>query len=201
MDGGKGGAADAGGDAGQAAVDAAKRKTGVRSPSTVFYGIGGDLMTGLSNGVAAGGAGVTASIGDVMSGALGSGVTAASNGVMGIASNAGLAVGYQWARSMVSGVDSVLKTADYQQVSLPQVGTALAKTALGQLGLLGPAGSGGSIPNTVPITMSGGSAAVQAPQPIVVNVMLDGQPFDQKIVNQIQSAMNQLADSIPQQVG
>lgn len=201
MDGGKGGAADAGGDAGQAAVDAAKRKTGVRSPSTVFYGIGGDLMTGLSNGVAAGGSSVTASIGDVMSGALGSGVTAASNGVMGIASNAGLAVGYQWARSMVSGVDSVLKTADYQQVSLPQVGTALAKTALGQLGLLGPAGSGGSIPNTVPITMSGGSAAVQAPQPIVVNVMLDGQPFDQKIVTQIQSAMNQLADSIPQQVG
>jgi hypothetical protein len=191
--------ANSAGNAGQGAVDAVKKKTKTSSPSLVFSDIGSDLMSGLSNGITAGGPGVAASIGDTMSGALGAGVTVASNGVQSIASNAGLAVGYQWAQNVVTGADSVLKTADFQQISIPQLGSALAKTALGVDGLLGPAGSGGSIPNNLTVTMGAGTAAV--PQPIVVNVLLDGQPFDQKIVTQITSAMGALADSIPQQVG
>jgi hypothetical protein len=153
----------------------------------------------LSNGINAGGPSVAASIGDTMSGALGAGVTVASNGVQSIASNAGLAVGYQWAQNVVTGADSVLKTADFQQISLPQIGSALAKTALGADGLLGPAGSGGSIPNNLTVTMGAGTPAVA---PIVnTYITLDGQQLRAMTRTEIENVLNQVADSIPQQVG
>lgn len=156
-------------------------------------------MAGLSNGISAGGGAVSRSVGDTMSGAFGSGVTAASNGVLGIASNSGLAVGYQWARSVATGADTVLRSADFKSISIPQIGSQLAKTALGDLGLLGPAGSGGSIPLNSAITMSGGAAATPAPIQLTVN--LDGKPFREMTVEQINAAIGQLADLIPQQVG
>jgi hypothetical protein len=193
------GPAGATSDAAQKAIDAAKNKTQTHSPSQVFYGIGSDLMAGLSNGVTASGGSVQASIGDVMSGALGSGVTAASNSVMGIASNAGLAVGYQWARNVVTGADSVLKSADFQQVALPQVGSALATTALGTAGLLPASGAGGSIPNSQTVTMSGGTPAAA---PVVNNyITLDGQQLRAMTRTEVITALGQVADSIPQQVG
>lgn len=196
---GSDGPAGATNDATQKAIDAAKKKGGVASPSTVFFGIGSDLMAGLSNGVTAGGPAVTGSVGDVMSGALGSGVTAASNSVMGIASNAGLAVGYQWARNVVTGADSVLKSSDFQQVALPQVGSALATAALGTAGLLPPSGSGGSIPSNQTVTMSGGTPAAA---PVVNNyITLDGQQLRAMTRTEVITALGQVADSIPQQVG
>jgi hypothetical protein len=168
-------------------TDTVKKKHGVSSPSTVFQGIGSDLMSGLSLGVAGGSGSVSSGISDAIGG-----------GVMGIASNTGLQVGYVYGESVVTGVTSVLKSADYQQVALPQIGSQLATAALGTAGLLPPSGSGGSIPNNQTVTLSGGTPAQQ---PITLNVMLDGQPFRELTVTSINAALNALADSIPQQVG
>lgn len=200
LDKGSDGAAGAAGDMSKHAVEKAKSTVGVRSPSTVFAAIGGFMAEGLSEGINSGGPAVSSSVGDVMSGALGAGVTVASNGVQSIASNAGLAVGYQWAQNVVTGADSVLKTADFQQISLPQLGSALAKTALGVDGLLGPAGSGGSIPNNLTVTMGAGTAAV--PQVNATVIAQFGDQTIQAIAQQVVNvALGQLADSIPQQVG
>lgn len=200
IDKGAGGAGESAGNMSANAVVAAKKKTKSHSPSQEFHDIGLGLDQGLANGVNAGAAGVASSIGDVMSGAMGSGVAAASNGVMGIASNSGLAVGYQWARGVSSGADSVLKTSDFGQVSLPQIGSALAKVALGAGGMLGPAGSGASIPNHLTITMGAGAPAVPNVTATVIAQFGDQtiQAIAQQVVN---VALGQLADSIPQQVG
>jgi hypothetical protein len=100
----------------------------------------------------------------------------------------------------VSGADSVLKTADFQQISLPQIGSALAKTALGVAGLLPPAGAGGSIPTDQTVTMGAGTPAVPT-----VNATIIAQFGDQTIqaISQqvVDVSLGQLADSITQQVG
>jgi hypothetical protein len=75
----------------------------------------------------------------------------------------------------------------------------LAKTALGQLGLLGVAGSGASLPNVPAVTLGSGTPA--APQPVHVHVYLDGQPIDDKVATQIDSAVNAIADSYNRQRG
>jgi hypothetical protein len=96
-------------------------------------------------------------------------------------------------------VDSVLKSSDYQQVSLPQIGSQLATTALGIAGLLPPSGSGGSIPANQTVTMSGGTPAVA---PIVNNyVTIDGQQLRTMTRTEVINALGAVADSIPQQVG
>lgn len=197
---GAGGPAGAADNASQNALNAIRKKTKTHSPSEVTHEIGGDLMAGLSGGISAGQSSVASAAGDAMTGAFGSGVTAASNSVMGIASNSGLAVGYQWARGVSSGADSVLKTSDFGQVSLPQIGSALAKTALGVGGMLGPAGSGASIPNHLTITMGAGAPAVPNVTATVIAQFGDQtiQAIAQQVVN---VALGQLADSIPQQVG
>jgi hypothetical protein len=195
---------DSAGKLGQGAIDAAKKKTKTHSPSMVFYDIGTGLGEGMSLGLTQSTtsafasydpvSAITASLGS----GLGTGMQAASDDVKGIASNSGLAVGYVWAQSVVSGANSVLKTADYQAISTPQVGSALAKTALGADGLLGPAGSGAAIPINHAVTVGAGTPAV----PIVNNhVYIDGTELRTMTRTEIETALNALADSIPQQVG
>jgi hypothetical protein len=41
--------------------------------------------------------------------------------------------------------------------------------------------------------------AVPVQQQIVVNVAIDGKPFDQKIVTQIKGAFGEFADALPRQ--
>lgn len=183
---GDGDVRDAAGNQGTAAVDAAKKKTGSESPSYLTYQIGQDVAAGLVGG-------------------LGSGVIAASNGVLPIASNSGLAVGYQWARSMVTGADSVLKTADFTSAGFANIGSALAKTALGAAGLLGPAGGGASIyqqagGNQGFISLGGGTPAA----PVVnaeINVQVGNTPVEVIAQNVVNASFEQVADSITRQRG
>jgi hypothetical protein len=120
---------------------------------------------------------------------LGSAVDTATAAAQGIASNAGLQLGYVYARSVETGMDSVMKSADFMAAAVPQIPSQQATAALGQLGLLGPSGGGGQIQKALQVDLSNTSAAAQPIQSVVhVHVSLDGQPFDQKIATQIASA-------------
>jgi Glycine zipper len=159
--------------------DTVKKKLGVSSPSQVFSDIGANAATGMSGG-------------------MGSALSNASDGVHSVASNTGLMVGYVWAQSVVSGALSVMRSADFQTTAVTGVGSALAETALGAAGMLGPAGSGAQTYKlgTGEITMGGGSAA-QAPTPhIQLTINMDGQRFRQYTAEQINSAMDQLTNSL-----
>jgi hypothetical protein len=131
-------------------------------------------------------------------GALGSGVQAASDGVTPIAESSGLMIGYVWGRSIQTGVDSVLKSADFSQASLAAVASDLAKTTLGQMGLLGIAGSGASIskgPN-------GGYVSMPAPAiNATFQLMIDGKPVEVIAQRVVDSSFDQLADSYGRQRG
>jgi hypothetical protein len=118
---------------------------------------------------------------------------------MGIASNAGLMVGYQWARSVTTGADTVLKSADYTSLSLPQLGSALAKTALGTEGLLGPAGSGASIAATA--ARSDGGAITIPNVAATVNVSVDGTPLRVIAQDVVNVTIDNLASSVGTQRG
>jgi hypothetical protein len=138
-----------------------------------------------------------------MTGGFGSGVIAASDGTKGIAQSQGLQVGDVWARSVVTGVDNVLTTADFAALVVPQIGSALAESALGAAQLLPPAGSGAEYYNTSSGNAGMVNAPVAAPQPIVITntVMMDGTVIDTKINTAISSNNAQLADSIGNQRG
>jgi hypothetical protein len=127
-------AADAGGQMAQGVVNEVKKKAGTNSPSTITAQVGADVAAGLTGG-------------------LGAGLTDASSAIAPIASNSGLMVGYIYGRSVISGVDSVIKSADFQTAAVSGIGSQLAETALGQLGMLGPAGAGGSIYKTSAVTL------------------------------------------------
>jgi hypothetical protein len=131
-------------------------------------------------------------------GGLGSGVQSAMDGTKGIADSSGLQVGSIWARSIVTGADNVLQTSQFSALSSPAVGSALAETALGTAGQLGPAGSGAEYYN-----VSSGSAGLvsmgsNAQQPIVITntVQLDGTVIDTKINKAISTNNNGLINMI-----
>jgi hypothetical protein len=133
------------------AVSKTKKDAGVNSPSTVFAQIGSDMSAGLGLGLAN-----------------------ASSSIQGVASNSGLMVGYVWGQSVVSGALSVIKSSDFATASVSGVGSALAETALGQLGALGPAGSGGQISKTPAVTLSSSSASSQQQVTIQNHLSIDG---------------------------
>jgi hypothetical protein len=133
-------------------------------------------------------------------GGFGSGVQAASDGTLPIAESRGLLVGDVWARSVVTGADNVLHTADFAAIVAPQVGSQLAKAALGTLGDLGPAGSGAQTYS--PAQGNAGVVTFGPPQVnATINVQVDGtqlQVMTQKVVD---ASMTQLANSISAQRG
>lgn len=134
-------------------------------------------------------------INTAMTGGFGSGVKAASDGTLPIASSTGLMVGTVWGRNVVTGADSVLTQADFTQISTPQIGSALAKTALGTAGMLGPAGSGAEMAVTPPVTVT----PIQVT--VTVNSTLDGAPFDSKIASVVNTTLGKLADAVGAQRG
>jgi hypothetical protein len=132
---------------------------------------------------------------ETLVGGFGSAVTAASDGTKSIAQSNGLQVGDVWARNVVTGADNVLETSLYSALAVPNVGSALAETALGKAGLLPPAGSGAQYYNT----SQGNAGQVSMPpaQVTVVNhTYLDGQIVDTKIDTKITQNNNALADII-----
>jgi len=160
----------------------------------------GYIHNGVTQGLNADGSAQYNPYADALVGGFGAAVTTASNGVKSIASSNGLQVGLQWARSLVTGTDSVLKSADFQQISLPQIGSALAKTALGVAGMLGPAGSGAEV-STVPIVTMG-TTATTPPTVHATIVAQFGtqtiQAISQKVVD---VSMDSLAHEIANQRG
>ena len=136
---------------------------------------------------------------DALAGGFGSGVTTASNGVKGLASSAGLTVGNVWGRSVVDGADNVLTKADFIAAGIPQIGSDLAKTALGTAGMLGAAGSGAMVSKVPSVDLGAGAPAQQ--HHFTFNVNLDGKPFHEMTVTQIEGAFTELASSISRQSG
>jgi hypothetical protein len=109
-------------------------------------------------------------------------------------------LGYVWARSVVNGADSVLKSSDFAAVTTPQLGSQLAESVLGKLGLLPPAGSGAEYYKTG----SGNAGFVTIPTPQVnatINVSVDGQPLQVIAQNVVDASMTNLTNSIGAQRG
>lgn len=131
-------------------------------------------------------------------GGLGSGVQAALDGTESIASSSGLQVGNVWARNIMTGADNVLQTSQFSALSSPAVGSALAETALGAAGQLGPAGSGAEYYNVASGSAGNVTMGSAAQQPIVITntVTLDGTVIDTKINNAISSNNNGLINLI-----
>lgn len=197
---------DSAADMGASMVNCTARALQSASPSKKFIALGESTGDGAAIGVENSAGGAIGATGDMVSGmlgqvgALGSGVTAASDGAVPMAQAGGLMVGYVWARSVQTGVDSVLRTADFASASMPAINSALAKTTLGKLGLLGVAGSGASISKTA----GGGIVTMGAPTPVVnatFQVSVDGTPLQVISQRQIEGAMDALADSFSRQRG
>lgn len=167
-----------------AAGDETKKKAGIASPSKLFAGYGGDVASGFATGMA-------------------SAITVASNTIGGVASDRGLQVGYRWATSMATGIQSVFKSSDFQANAVPQIQNDQAKSVLGQLGLLGPAGSGASIYKTAMVAIGGSTTSSSLSNLPAYNltINLDGQPFRNLVVNQNTALVNAVADAISSQVG
>lgn len=180
-----GGPADAADKMAGKAIDAAKKKTKTKSPSQEFHDIGKSTAEGMANGMNAG-AGLASGIG--------AGISEASNAIQGIADDRGLQIGYRYAQSMVSGINSVLKSDDFKAAAIPQIDSPQAKAALGDMGLLGPAGSGAQVWKSVMVSMGAGTPA--APPAINLTLTLDGDPFRQLVLNQqdnlVSALLNQL---------
>lgn len=176
----------AAGDAADAAINETKKKHGVSSPATVWAGIGANLMAGVAQGVSNGGGAVSDALGAV------------SSGIQATASNNGLQVGYAYAENIETGMQTVVKSSTFQSSAIPQLASAQATTALGQLGDLGPAGGAGQIPKNLQVALSAGVPA-QTSQPIqttVTNIVtLDGQPFRTMIQTEIDNAFEKFANA------
>jgi hypothetical protein len=124
-------------------------------------------------------------------------VDTATAAAQGIASNAGLQLGYVYARSVETGMDSVMKSADFMAAAVPQIPSQQATTALGQLGLLGPSGGGGQIQKALQVDLSNTSAAAQPVQITnVQHIYLDGKYIDTKISNAVASSWNAYTNAI-----
>lgn len=111
-------------------------------------------------------------------------------------------VGYSWATGMVDSVASVMKKTDFQNAGFPQVENELAKTALGQMGLLGPAGSGASIWKTPMVTLDSGSGQGRSGTTVHNHYLsVDGGQFRLVAQQVVDNAMDNLGGSIGMQVG
>lgn len=167
-------------------IDESKKRLGISSPSKVFAGIGGDTGAGLAGG---------------LSGA----VSAASTAAMGVASDSGLQLGYRWGTSMVTGLQSVFKSSDFQASAVPQITNDVAKAALGAANLLGAAGAGAMIYKNPMVSMPGGSSSGALTNQLHLTVNLDGQPFREMSAQiaggQIDQFINDLNNSHSTQVG
>lgn len=138
-----------------------------------------------------------------MVGGFGASVKAGADGTKAIASSSGLMVGDMWARSIVTGSDSVLQSSLFSALTTPAVGSALAMSKLGALGDLGPAGSGAEYYNVAsgnPGMVAMGGAASQ-PIQITNHIMLDGHIVDSKITTAIDTNNDSLVNSIMAQRG
>lgn len=165
---------DAAGKMTNGVIDKTKKNAGVASPSTITDQVGRDVAAGLGQGVS-------------------NGITKATNAVTGIANDRGLMVGYNYARGVESGIDSVFKTSDFQAATVPQIDSEAATTALGQLGLLGTSGGGGEVSKNPSVTLTGGNTQLVAP--ITIPIYLDGQLLTTTMQNQLVDAVNQIANA------
>jgi hypothetical protein len=171
-----------------------KKANASSSPSMVYAAMGSDLMAGMALGI-------TGSTG-MVSDSLSSTMDAATAGVQATASNNGLMVGYAYADNILTGVQSVVQSSTFASSAIPQLSSALATTALGQLGDLGPAGGAGQIPNNLQVDLSNTAAPAQQ-QPTqtttVTNlVTIQGTSLVALIQTQIESAMEQLGNAFQQ---
>lgn len=196
---------DAAADMGNSAVNCTARAIQSASPSKKFIALGQSTGDGMAIGVNNSAGGAVDAVGGMATGmlaavgALGSGVQAASDGAVPIAEAGGLMVGYTWARSVATGVDSVIKSADFAQASMPSINSALAKSTLGKLGLLGIAGSGAAISKTA----NGGFISMPTPQiNATFHVVVDG-AGPMRVISQqvVDTSLNDLVDSIGRQRG
>jgi hypothetical protein len=161
----------------------AKKALDSNSPSLLGVGLGADYVAGLAIGVG--------SSGGMLASGMGAALDAASTSVRGIANNSGLAVGYVYARGVESGMDSVMKSADFMAAAVPQIPSQLATTALGQEGLLGPSGGGGQIEKALSVDLMNTSSAAQPMQITnVQHIYLDGKYIDTKISNAVIGAFD-----------
>jgi uncharacterized phage infection (PIP) family protein YhgE len=192
-------------DMGNSMVNCTARALQSASPSKRFIALGESTGDGAAIGVNNSAGGAVDAVGSMTSGmlaavgALGSGVQAASDGAVPMAESGGLMVGYVWARSVATGADSVLRSADFMSASMPTISSALAKATLGQLGLLGVAGSGASISKTA------GGGIVSMPAPVInatVQVVVDG-AGPMRVISQqvVDSAFDELTSSFSRQRG
>lgn len=186
VDGGKGEVGDSADGVANEAKGRLRKNWKINSPSQVAHDMGSDFTAGAASGI-------------------GAAIGAATSGIQGVASDRGLEVGYKYARSMLTGMQSVYKSSDFQASSFPQVDNERAKTALGILGALGPAGAGAQIWKTPMVTMGGGSSAT----PVIITINhrseLDGQALDQKVTTisgqVVDGRFEALATSIGMQAG
>lgn len=88
-----------------------------------------------------------------------------------VAASYGLQVGEAWARSVVSGADTVLTPDDFMSLKDPQFGSALAQSSLGEMGLQSPAGSGAKYYNVK-----------DAVNIVSIDVSPDGKIIDARVV-------------------
>jgi len=146
----------AGNNLGQGVQDSLKKNLDISSPSGVAATIGAQTVQGLQGG-----------IGDAMSGS--------SSAIQGIASNSGLQVGYVYGESVTSGALSVIQSANFATAAVSGIGSALAQTALGAAGMLGPAGPGGEIYKTPAVTIPPDATSTVTPTVnLTITAMFDG---------------------------
>jgi len=152
-----------------------KKKDKQSSPSAEWAAIGGNSVAGAVGGVNAGIPSLAAA-GSGMAGAM-------QNAAVGPMSDSGLQIGYTWSRSVLTGAQSQLKTADFQ-AGTPNVDNEQIATALAGTNSLGGYGGASVYKNkSLNFDGSGAVAALTAAlqgvttQPQVIQISLDSQPF------------------------
>ena len=170
-------AVNAAGAMGTQSINQLKKNSGSNSPSVYANQVGLDVGAGYGNG-------------------LGASMVSASAAIQPIASNSGLQVGYAWARGVLTGSDSVIKSSDYGSAAVTGVGSQLAEAALGQLHMLGPAGSGGEIGKVLPVTVGSVTPTVTI---AAVNVQVGDQQLQGTIQSVVDANMSGLTTAIGMQ--
>jgi hypothetical protein len=162
-------------DASTAAGDAAASAADSESPSKVWKQLGGWMTEGMAIGISQNASMATGAA---------SAVVALTSGVAGnYAADAGLKIGFMYGTNIVTGLSTVLEQEALKSAGLAQgVDSPLAKIALGQLGLLGAAGSGASswdLHNAGLVSFDSGTPAAKAggSPTVTINMTVDGQPM------------------------